>query len=95
MLSLGDGISHFILFLHNKMFFLKKKKKKEKKALSLPSSEEFSEKRTALARAKLFSLELTYSWQTKPFFFIKEIQVFLALEELKDFLRSPLGPRYL
>lgn len=79
-----------------KCFSQKKKKKKEKKALSLPSSEEFSEKRTALARAKLLSLELTYSWQTKPFFFfIKEIQVLLALEELKDFLRSPLGPRYL
>ena len=47
----------------------------------------------ALARAKLLSLELTYSWQAKPFF--KEIWILLYLEELKDFQRSTLGPSYL
>lgn len=76
-------------FLHNTLFFFFFLKK----ALSLTSSGAPSEKRMALARAKLLSLELTYSWQAKPFF--KEIWILLYLEELKDFQRSTLGPSYL
>lgn len=76
-------------FLHNTLFFPPLKKK----ALSLSSSGAPSEKRMALAKAKLLSLELTYSWQAKPFF--KEIWILLYLEELKDFQRSILGPSYL
>ena len=76
-------------FLHNTLFFFFFLKK----ALYLTSSGAPSEKRMALARAKLLSLELTYSWQAKPFF--KEIWILLYLEELKDFQRSTLGPSYL
>ena len=91
--SVGNGDHHIIIFifLHNTLFFFFFKKKK--KALSLSSSGAPSEKRMALARAKLLSLELTYSSQAKPFF--KEIWILLYLEELKDFQRSTLGPSYL
>lgn len=57
----------------------------KKKALSLPSSEEFSEKRRALARVKLLSLELRYSWQATPSY--TELHILFSLEELKDYLR--------
>lgn len=67
------------------IFFFKKKK-----ALSLSSSGASSEKRTALAKAKLpRSLKLTHSWQAKPIFI--ETGVLFSLGELKDLLTSPSG----
>ena len=45
----------------------------------------------APAKAKLLSLELTYSWQAKPFF--KEIWILLYLEELKRLPKKYFRPQ--